>query len=59
MSAMYPYLLVYLAGFATPILILQSLVKDREDGSSCLLNFILGIIVLLALVVLYFWITTA
>ena len=41
MAAWAVYFLTYLAGFATPILILRRLFAKSEDGSGCLLNTLL------------------
>jgi len=46
------YMIVYLCGVATPVLIVRNLVKNNEDGSSCLLDVILyGMVSLIVLVV--------
>lgn len=45
------YLIVYLLGVATPILIVKNLIKNNDDGGSCLLNIILfGVASLIALI---------
>ncbi len=52
MNTMTVYMIVYLLGVATPILIVRNLIKNNDDGGSCLLNMILfgvaSLIVLLA-----------
>lgn len=52
MNTMTAYLIVYLLGVATPILIVKNLIKNNEDGGACLLNIILfgvaGLIMLIA-----------
>jgi predicted permease len=46
------YLIVYLCGVATPVMIVRNLTKHNEDGSSCLLAGILwGLVCLMILVV--------
>lgn len=45
------YLIVYLLGVATPILIVKNLIKNNDDGGSCLLNIILfGVASLIVLI---------
>ncbi|MEW6085470.1 MAG: hypothetical protein AB1607_12830 [Chloroflexota bacterium] len=51
MNTMTVYLIVYLLGVATPILIVKNLIKNNDDGGSCLLNIILfGVASLIALI---------
>lgn len=53
MAAWTVYFIVYLCGVATPVLIVRNLLKNSEDGSSCLLDMILWSLVSLALLVLW------
>lgn len=56
MEIFYPYLIVYLFGFATPFVILRRMLsKNDNDGSGCLLNFVIAGIVSLILIVVYLW----
>jgi hypothetical protein len=52
MSGWSLYLIVYLFGAATPVLIVRNLIKRNDDGGSCLLDIVLfgvaGLIVLVA-----------
>jgi hypothetical protein len=55
-ATVYPYLIVYLAGLATPFVILRAVVAGKaDDGSGCLLNFCLTAVVILMLLIGYFW----
>lgn len=47
------YLVTYLCGVATPIVIVRKLLKDQDEGSSCFLNFLLGSVTGLILIVLW------
>jgi hypothetical protein len=47
------YLIAYLCGVATPILIVRKLVGDHDDGSSCFLNILLWGVMSLILIVLW------
>ena len=47
------YLVTYLCGVATPILIVRKLLKDDDDGSSCFLNTLLCAVMSLILIVLW------
>ena len=59
METVYPYPVVYLAGIATPFIILRGLIGDKDgDGSGCLLNFCIAGIAVLTLLVTYFRIIT-
>jgi|GEM_PF-3333602 len=53
MAVWTPYLIVYLCGMATPVLIVRRLLKDNKDGSSCLLDVALGFIA--SLILLAVW----
>lgn len=56
MEVIYPYLVVYLAGIATPFVLLRRLMRGNEaDGSGCLLNFCITGITSLILLIVYFW----
>lgn len=56
MEVIYPYLVVYLAGIATPFVLLRRLTSENaEDGSGCLLNLCITGITSLILLVVYFW----
>ena len=59
MDVFYSYLIVYLAGIATPFIALRGLIKDNKDGSGCILNICIAGIVLLILLVIYLWLMTA
>jgi len=41
MAAWTPYLLIYLAGFATPIFMVRQLLRSRGDEGACLMEFAL------------------
>jgi hypothetical protein len=47
------YLVAYLCGVATPILIVRKLVKDHEDEDSCFLNILLWGVMGLILIALW------
>ena len=47
-----PYLLVYLAGIATPIFVVRQVLRAREDEGACLMEFALGAIAILIIVVI-------
>lgn len=46
------YLIVYLFGAATPVIVVRNLIRNNEDGGSCLLDIVLwgmaGLIVMVA-----------
>jgi hypothetical protein len=48
------YLVAYLCGVATPILIVRRLIRDHDDGSSCFLNILFWSVAGLILIVLWF-----
>jgi hypothetical protein len=55
-ATVYPYLIVYLAGLATPFVILRAVIaRKSDDGSGCLLDFCITWVVILMLLVGYFW----
>lgn len=47
------YLVAYLCGVATPILIIRNFVKDDQDGSSCFFNILL--VGLTSLILIALW----
>ncbi len=47
MNAIAPYLLVYIAGIATPILFVRQLLRARGDEGACLLEITLTFLFLL------------
>ncbi len=51
------YLIVYLCGMATPILIVRNLLRNSEDGSSCFLDMILWSLASLIILVLWLELT--
>ncbi len=52
-----PLTIVYLIGFASPILILKFLLGDKEDdGTGCLLNLVLACVFLIILLMVYLWV---
>ena len=53
MAVWTPYLIAYLCGMATSVLIVRRLLKDNQDGSSCLLDIVLGFIA--SLIMLAMW----
>ena len=56
MDVVYPYLIVFLAGIATPFVALRGLIGNKtSDGSGCLLNICIAGFALLILFVAYFW----
>jgi hypothetical protein len=56
MEIVYPYLIVFLAGIATPFVVLRRLIRGNEaDGSGCLLNICIAGIGSLILLVVYSW----
>jgi hypothetical protein len=44
MTVWTPYLLAYLAGLATPILVVRQLLRARGDEGACLMEFALAAI---------------
>jgi len=44
MAVWTPYLLVYLAGIATPIFVVRQVLRAREDEGACLMEFALAAI---------------
>lgn len=57
MNALTAYLIVYLFGVATPVLIVRKLLKNSEDGSSCFLDMILWSLARLIVLVLWLELT--
>jgi predicted permease len=57
MNALTAYLIAYLFGVATPVLIVRTLLKNSEDGSSCLLDMILWSLASLIAWVVWFELT--
>jgi hypothetical protein len=56
MSSVYPYLIVYLVGFATPFVILRATVASKaDDGSGCLLDLWITVVAALIFLIGYFW----
>lgn len=51
------YLIAYLCGVATPVLIVRNLLKNSEDGSSCLFDMILWSLASLIIWVLWLELT--
>lgn len=59
MEIVFPYLVVYLVGIATPFVALRGLIGNKtNDGSGCLLNLCIAGIAILILLVAYFWLLT-
>ncbi len=55
-TTVYPYLIVYLAGVATPFVILRATIaRNANDGSGCLLNLCITAVGVLMLLISYFW----
>jgi hypothetical protein len=50
MTSWTPYLLVYLAGIATPIFVVRQLLRSRGDEGACLMEFTLIAIGILVIV---------
>jgi len=59
MHAVYPFLIIYLVGVATPFIILRAAIGNRtDDGSGCLLNLCITAVVTLILLIGYIWLSS-
>ena len=47
-----PYLLIYLAGIATPIFLIRQLLRKRDNEGACLMDMILVIIIIISIAAL-------
>jgi len=53
MAVWTPFLIVYIAGIATPILVVRQILRKQEDGGACLLDAILGLLTILVVMVVW------